>query len=101
MKSAALRKEVALLTDTSPSPHAVQQRMAKMLRQAVDEVVRDAGRGAAEAAALIAEAEAEVDAEQQKHKELLGGPGCAARQPAKLNMTTQRKGRGRVGQDDR
>ena len=34
-ESAALRKEVALLTDTSPSPHAVQQRMAKMLRQAV------------------------------------------------------------------
>src|ERR1700739_3126405 len=37
-EAASLRKEVAVLTDTSPSPHAVQQRMAKMLRRAVDEV---------------------------------------------------------------
>ena len=37
-ESAALRKEVAVLTDTSPAPHAVQQRMAQMLRRAVDEV---------------------------------------------------------------
>ena len=37
-EAAGLRKEVAVLTETSPSPHAMQQRMAKMLRRAVDEV---------------------------------------------------------------
>src|SRR5271166_2195201 len=68
-ESAALRKEVTLLTDTSPSPHAVQQRMAKMLRQAVDEVAEMQAEAQAEASALIAKAKA--DAEQQKHKELL------------------------------
>jgi cell division septum initiation protein DivIVA len=70
-ESAALRKEVTLLTDTSPSPHAVQQRMAKMLRQAVDEVAEIQAEAQAEAAALIAKAKAEADGEQQKHKELL------------------------------
>jgi cell division septum initiation protein DivIVA len=72
-ESAALRKEVALLTDTSPSPHAVQQRMAKMLRQAVDEVAEMRSEAQAEAAALVAEAKAEAEGEQQKHKELLAG----------------------------
>ena len=70
-ESAALRKEVAVLTDTSPSPHAVQQRMAKMLRGAVDEVSEMQSEARAEAAALIAEAKAEAEAEQQKHKQLL------------------------------
>ncbi|HME80174.1 MAG TPA: DivIVA domain-containing protein [Mycobacterium sp.] len=70
-ESAALRKEVTLLTDTSPSPHAVQQRMAKMLRQAVDEVAEMQAEAQAEASALIAKAKAEADGEQQKHKELL------------------------------
>src|SRR5271166_2522995 len=70
-ESAALRKEVTLLTDTSPSPHAVQQRMAKMLRQAVDEVAEMQAEARAEASALIAKAKAEADGEQQKHKELL------------------------------
>jgi len=51
-EATALRKEVAVLTDTSPSPHAMQQRMAKMLRRAVDEV---------------SEMQAEVEAEQRKH----------------------------------
>ena len=37
-EAAQLRKEVADLTDTSSTPHAMQQRMAKMLRRAVDEV---------------------------------------------------------------
>ena len=70
-ESAALRKEVAVLTDTSPSPHAVQQRMAKMLRGAVDEVSEMQSEARAEAAALIAEAKAEAEVEQQKHKQLL------------------------------
>jgi cell division septum initiation protein DivIVA len=70
-EAAALRKEVALLTDTSPSPHAVQKRMAKMLRRAVDEVSEMQAEARAEAQALIAAAEAEAEAALQKHEELL------------------------------
>jgi DivIVA domain-containing protein len=75
-ESAALRKEVAVLTETSPSPHAVQQRMAKMLRSAVDEVAEMQAEARAEAAALIAEAKTEAEAEQQKHQELLADLGA-------------------------
>lgn len=70
-QAAALRKEVAVLTDTSPSPHAMQQRMAKMLRRAVDEVSEMQAEARAEAETLIAAAEAEIEAEQRKHKEQL------------------------------
>jgi DivIVA domain-containing protein len=70
-ESAGLRKEVALLTETSPSPHAMQQRMANMLRRAVDEVAEMQAEARAEAEALIAAAEAEIEAEQRKHKEQL------------------------------
>jgi cell division septum initiation protein DivIVA len=70
-EAAALRKEVAVLTDTSPAPHAVQQRMAKMLRRAVDEVSEMQAEARAEAEAMIAAAEAEIEDEQRKHKELL------------------------------
>jgi cell division septum initiation protein DivIVA len=66
-EAAALRKEVALLTDTSSSPHAVQQRMAKMLERAVDEVSQMRAEAAAEAEALVAAAEAEAEAAQRKH----------------------------------
>ena len=68
---AALREEVAVLTDTSPSPHAMQHRMAKMLRRAVDEVSEMQAEAREEAEALIAAAEAEAEAAQRKHKELL------------------------------
>jgi cell division septum initiation protein DivIVA len=67
----ALRKEVAVLTDTSSSPHALQERMAKMLRQAVDDVSEMRAEAQAEAAALVAAAEVEVEAMQQNHKEEL------------------------------
>lgn len=70
-EAAALRKEVAVLTDTSPSPHAVQQRMAKMLRRAVDEVAEMQAEARAEADALIAAAEAQAQATQQKREEML------------------------------
>jgi cell division septum initiation protein DivIVA len=70
-ESAALRKEVAVLTDTSPAPHAVQQRMAQMLRRAVDEVAEMQAEAQAGAEALVAEAEAEARATQQKQKELV------------------------------
>ena len=69
--AAALRKEVALLTDTSSSPYAVQQRMAKMLERAVDEVSVMRAQAAAEAEALVAAAEAEAEAAQRKHQEAL------------------------------
>ena len=75
-ESAALRNEVTLLTDTSPSPHAVQQRMAKMLRQAVDEVSEMRAEAQAEARTLVAAAQAEADAELGKHKELLADLGA-------------------------
>lgn len=68
---AALRGEVALLTDTSPSPHAMQCRMAKMLRRAVDEVSEMQTEARKEADALIAAAEAEAEAARQRHEELL------------------------------
>lgn len=68
-EAGALRKEVAVLTDTSPSPRAMQQRMAKMLRRAVDEVAEMQAEAQAEAEALIAAAKAEVEAEQQKHQQ--------------------------------
>ncbi len=66
-----LTDEVAFLTDTSPSPHAMQHRMAEMLRRAVDEVSEMLAEARAEAEALIAAAEAEAEAAQRKHKELL------------------------------
>jgi len=70
-EAAALRKEVAVLTDTSPSPHAMQQRMAKMLRRAVEEVSEMQAEARAEAEALIAAAEAEAQAAQREHEERL------------------------------
>ncbi len=70
-EAAGLQKEVALLTETSPSPHAMQQRMANMLRRAVDEVAEMQAEARAEAAALIAAAEAEMEVEQRQHEEQL------------------------------
>jgi cell division septum initiation protein DivIVA len=70
-ESAALRNEIALLTETSSAPHAVQERMAQMLRRAVDEAAEIQAEARAEAEALIAGAETEAQAAQQKHKELL------------------------------
>jgi cell division septum initiation protein DivIVA len=68
---AAVRKEVAVLTDTSSSPHALQERMAKMLRHAVDEVSEMRAEAQAEAAALVAAAEVEAEATKQKLKDEL------------------------------
>ena len=70
-EAAALRKEVAVLTDTSPSPHAVQQRMAKMLRRAVDEAAEMQAEARAEADGLIAAAAAEAEESQRQREELL------------------------------
>ncbi len=75
-EAGALRKEVAVLRDTSPSPHAMQHRMAKMLRRAVDEVSEMHADARAEAEALIAAAQAKVEAEQRQHEELLADLGA-------------------------
>ncbi len=79
-EATALRKEVAVLTDTSPAPQAMQQRMAKMLRRAVDEISEMQAEARAEAEALITAAEAEIEAEQRQHQEVLGD--MAAQQKA-------------------
>lgn len=79
-QTAALRKEVAALTDTSPSPHAMQKRMAKMLQRAVDEVAEMQAEARAEADALIAAAEAEAEAAERKRDEVLAD--MAAQQKA-------------------
>jgi len=86
---ACLRDEVALLSDTSPSPYAMQHRMAKMLRHAVDEVSRMQAEAQAAAAALVAAAEAEAEAAQRKHRELLA------------NMAAQRKALETEGEETR
>ena len=70
-EAASLRREVALLTETSPSPHAVQQRMAQMLRRALDEVSEMQAEARAEADAMVAAAEAEAKVAEDKHKEAL------------------------------
>jgi cell division septum initiation protein DivIVA len=70
-ETAALREEVAVLTDTSPTPHAMQQRMTKMLRRAVDEISEMQAEARAEAEALVAAAHAEAEAVQRKHKQRL------------------------------
>ena len=70
-EAATLWNEVAVLRDTSPSPHAMQHRMAKMLRRAVDEISEMQAEARAEAEAMIAATKAEAEAEQRKHKELL------------------------------
>lgn len=68
---ACLKDEVAALSDTSPTPYAMQHRMAKLLRRALDEVSRMQAEARAEADALIADAAAEVEAARQEHRELL------------------------------
>ncbi|GAB1815939.1 cell division protein DivIVA [Mycobacterium sp. MUNTM1] len=68
---ACLKDEVALLSDTSPSPYAMQHRMAKLLRRALDEISQMQDESRAEVEGLIAQAEAEAEAAQQEHRELL------------------------------
>jgi cell division septum initiation protein DivIVA len=68
-EAASLRKEVALLTETSASPHAVQLRMGNLLQRAIDEVAQMQAEARAEAEELIASAEAEAAAGRQSHEE--------------------------------
>ncbi|RDH77304.1 cell division protein DivIVA [Mycolicibacterium moriokaense] len=64
-----LRTELADLVETSPSPHAVQRRMADMLRRAVDDASQMQADARTEAQALIAEAKEEAEAERRAHQE--------------------------------
>lgn len=89
-EAAALRKEVAVLTDTSSSPHAMQQRMAKMLRRAIDEASEMQAEARAETEALIAAGEAAAQAEQRKHEELLADM-VAKRNALEPSMSKPRK----------
>jgi cell division septum initiation protein DivIVA len=68
---AELRRQVAVLSDTSPSSHAMQQRLAQMLRRAVDEISEMHAEARVEADELIRSAEAEAEAMRQKHEESL------------------------------
>jgi cell division septum initiation protein DivIVA len=68
---AVLTDEVAFLSDTSPSPPAMQHRLSKMLRRAVDEISQMRAEAQAEAETLIAEAEAHAESTQRQHDELL------------------------------
>jgi cell division septum initiation protein DivIVA len=77
---AALRREIAFLNDTSPSPHAVPQRMGKLLRHAIDEVSQMQAEAKAEVQALVATIESEAETAHRKHEELLAD--IAARRSA-------------------
>jgi cell division septum initiation protein DivIVA len=61
-EAGSLRKEVGVLTDNSPAPHAVQQRMAQLLRRTVDEASEMQTEARAEADTLVAAAKAEAEA---------------------------------------
>lgn len=67
---ACLKDEIAVLSDTSPSPYAMQHWMAKMMRRAVDETSRMHTEARAEAEALIALAEAEAETARRERREL-------------------------------
>lgn len=66
-----LRDEVAALTESSPSPYAMQQRIAALLGHTIEEVSEIQAEACAESEALIASAEAKNEAAQRKYKELL------------------------------
>jgi cell division septum initiation protein DivIVA len=68
---ACLKDEVAILSDTSPSPYAMQHWMAKMMRRAVDETSRMQAEARGEAEALIALAEAEAETARRERRKLL------------------------------
>jgi cell division septum initiation protein DivIVA len=70
---AVLTDEVAVLTEASASPQAIQRRMTKMLQRAVDEISQMQAEARAEAEALIAAAHAGAEDAQREHDERLAG----------------------------
>ncbi len=91
-----LTDEVAMLTDTSPSPHAMQHRMAKMLRRAVDEVSEMQAEARAESEAMVAAADAKNEAAQRKYKELLADIAAQRRALETAYEEAQEKQRGEL-----
>jgi cell division septum initiation protein DivIVA len=106
-EAAALREEVAVLTETSPSPHAVQHRMAQMLRRAVDEVAEMQAEAREEAEALVAAAESEAEAAQRKRDEVLADLAAqqktmeAAYKEAKKNLDAELARMGADAEEER
>jgi DivIVA domain-containing protein len=68
---AVLTDEVAVLTEASPTPQAMQRRMAKMLQRAVDETSAMQAEARAEAEALIAAAKSGAEDARPEHNERL------------------------------
>jgi DivIVA domain-containing protein len=68
---AVLRTEMADLIETSPTPQAMQRRMANMLQRTVDEISQMQAEARTEADAVIAAARAEMEAEQRKHEDVI------------------------------
>ena len=66
-----LRQQTTALADSSPSPRAVTERIAKMLRIAVDEVSDMQFEARVEAEQLIVNAQAEMEAAQAKGRQML------------------------------
>lgn len=66
-----LREESAALAESSPSPQAMTDRIAKMLRIAVDEVSEMQFEARMEAEQLIAGAQSEAEAAQTKSRQML------------------------------
>lgn len=87
---ACLKDEIAVLSDTSPSPYAMQHRMAKLLRRAIDEISQMQDESRAEVEALIAQAEAEAEAAQREHRELLADV-AAQRKAVEAECAASRK----------
>jgi DNA repair exonuclease SbcCD ATPase subunit len=79
-EAASLRGELADLADNSPTPHAMADRMSKMLQIAVDEAAEMHAEAEAKAGELIATTKTETEAARRKQKEMLAG--MAAQQSA-------------------
>ncbi len=66
-----LHQEAAALTDSSPAPQAMTDRIAKMLRVAVDEVSEMQYEARLEAESMLASAQSEADAMQSKGRQMI------------------------------
>lgn len=77
---AMLREQTAALSESSPTPQAMTDRIAKMLRIAVDEVSEMQFEARMEAEQLLSGAQSEAEAAQTKSRQLLAE--LAARQRA-------------------
>lgn len=70
-EASRLRHEAAALADSSPTPQAMTDRIAKMLRVAVDEVSEMQFEARMEAEQMIAAAQAEAEASQAKARQMI------------------------------